>query len=148
MRDFTQRESHSAKIKSRASSLAFFSAESQRSFVVMPDLERDDEAAVEHGPSMLCADRTRRSLLLSALATGACLAAANSAFAEDDQSAADIRPQKGDLLVVSDGEHVGEIIKPGDLKLGGPPVRAWPKDPKTSLSPSWALTHSVTGHPA
>ena len=25
------------------------------------------------------------------------------------------------------------IIKPQDLKLGGPPVLAWPKDPKTSV---------------
>jgi rieske iron-sulfur protein len=78
------------------------------------------------------ADRTRRSLLLSALATGACLAAANSAFGEEDQPDAERRPQKGDLLVFSDGEHLGEIIKPGDLTLGGPPMRAWPKDPKTS----------------
>ena len=121
------------EFRSRASSHAFFSAESRRSFIVMPDSERDDEAAVEHGPTMLCADRTRRSLLLSALATGACLAAANSALAEEDQPGADMRPQKGDLLVVSDGEHVGEIIKPGDLALGGPPLRAWPKDPKTSV---------------
>ena len=25
------------------------------------------------------------------------------------------------------------MIKPQDLKLGGPPVRAWPKDPNTSV---------------
>jgi rieske iron-sulfur protein len=25
------------------------------------------------------------------------------------------------------------VIKPQDLKAGGPPVRAWPKDPKTSV---------------
>src|SRR5882757_7530348 len=87
----TSRSANHIRLKSnRASSRAFFSAESRRSFIVMPDSERDDEGAVEHGPTMPCADRTRRALLLSALATGACLAAANSAFAEDDQSAADI----------------------------------------------------------
>lgn len=82
---------------------------------------------------MSCADQTRRSLLLTALATGACLAAAKSAVAEEDRPGADTRPQKGDVLVVSDGEHEGEIVKPADLKLGGPSVRAWPKDPKTSV---------------
>jgi rieske iron-sulfur protein len=128
----TQKQ-RAGEFKSRASSLAFFLADSRRSFIVMPDSERDDEAAVEHGPTMLCAERTRRALLLSALATGACLAAANTVRAEDDQPGADMRPQKGDLLVISDGDHAGEIIKPGDLTLGGPPLRAWPKDPKTSV---------------
>ncbi len=78
-------------------------------------------------------DRTRRSLLLSALATGASLAAAKSALAEDDKPGSDERPQKGDLLVLSEGDHAGELVKPDELKLGGPPVRAWPKDPKTSV---------------
>ena len=34
---------------------------------------------------------------------------------------------------MSEGERAGEVIKPDDLKAGGPPVRAWPKDPKTSV---------------
>src|SRR5665213_1411239 len=79
-----------------------------------------------------CAGRTRRALLLTALATGACLATAPVA-ADDDPPGSDERPQKGDLLVVSDGDRAGEIIKPGDLKLGGPPLRAWPRDPATSV---------------
>ena len=37
------------------------------------------------------------------------------------------------MLVFSEGDRAGEIIKPEDLKAGGPPVRAWPKDPKTSV---------------
>lgn len=82
---------------------------------------------------MPCPGQTRRSLLLTALATTAGLAVQRSAVAEEDQPGADMRPQKGDLLVVSEGEREGEIIKPGDLKLGGPPVHAWPKDPKTSV---------------
>jgi rieske iron-sulfur protein len=98
----------------------------------MSESKRDDAAATEHGAIISRADRTRRSLLLTALATGACLATARPAAAEDDQPA-DMRPQKGDILVISDGEHEGEIVKPGDLKLGEPPLRAWPKDPKTSV---------------
>lgn len=78
-----------------------------------------------------CPDRKRRSFLLAALASGACLAA-KSVVAED-QPGSDERPQKGDVLVASEGEREGEVIKPGDLKLGGPPLRAWPKDPKTSV---------------
>ena len=81
--------------------------------------------------TMPCPDRKRRSLLLAALASGACLAA-KSVVAED-QPGNDERPQKGDVLVASEGQHEGEVIKPGDLKLGGPPLRAWPKDPKSSV---------------
>ena len=76
-------------------------------------------------------DKERRSLVLAALAAGACLAT-NSIVAED-RPGSDERPQKGDVLVVSEGEQEGEVIKPADLKLGGPPLRAWPKDPKTSV---------------
>jgi rieske iron-sulfur protein len=79
-------------------------------------------------------DPTRRRVILSALATGASLATVSKApAADDDQPGKDARPQKADLLVVSEGEHVGEVIKPENLKIGGPPVRAWPKDPKTSV---------------
>ncbi len=81
---------------------------------------------------MCRADQTRRTLILTALAGGACLAAA-VASADDDQPGSDERPQKGDLLVFTQGDHAGEVIKPEDLKPGGPPVHAWPKDPKTSV---------------
>jgi rieske iron-sulfur protein len=77
-------------------------------------------------------DHTRRLLLLTALATGACLAA-KPAKSDDDKPGSDERPQKGDLLVVSEGEQAGQVIKPDDLKLGGLPLNAWPKDPKTSV---------------
>lgn len=70
---------------------------------------------------------------MTALATGACLASSNSAIAEEDQPGSDERPQKADVLVYSEGERAGELIKPADLKAGGPPSRAWPKDPKTSV---------------
>jgi rieske iron-sulfur protein len=80
-----------------------------------------------------CSDPTRRALLLTALATGAYVASSGSAAAEEDQPGSDQRPQKADVLVFSEGEHAGEVIKPQDLKLGGPPVRAWPRDSKTSV---------------
>jgi rieske iron-sulfur protein len=79
-------------------------------------------------------DHTRRTLILTALAAGACIAASQSpAAADDDQPGSDERPQKADLLVFSEGDQEGQVIKPGGLKLGGPPVHAWPKDPKTSV---------------
>jgi rieske iron-sulfur protein len=79
-------------------------------------------------------DRTRRTLMLTALAAGVCIAASQSATAADeDQPGSDERPQKADLLVASEGDGEGQVIKPQDLKLGGPPLHAWPKDPKTSV---------------
>jgi Rieske Fe-S protein len=78
-------------------------------------------------------DPTRRALILTAVATGACLASLKSAVAEEDRPGSDERPQKADLLVFSEGERAGEVIQPQDLKAGGPPVRAWPKDPRTSI---------------
>jgi rieske iron-sulfur protein len=81
---------------------------------------------------MQCPRQTRRSLLLTTLATGAFLAG-RFAAAQEDRPGSDERPQKGDLLVLSEAEHEGKIIKAGDLKLGEPPLHAWPKDSKTSV---------------
>ena len=77
-------------------------------------------------------DQTRRTILLTALATAAGLATGEAA-AVDEQPGSDERPAKGDDLVYCEGEHAGEIIKPHDLPLGGPPVHAWPRDPETSV---------------
>jgi rieske iron-sulfur protein len=88
----------------------------------------DVERAATSGP-----DQTRRVLILTALATGACLASAGSSIAQEDVPGSSERPQKADVLVYSEGERAGDAIKPDDLKAGGPPVRAWPKDPKTSV---------------
>jgi Rieske Fe-S protein len=78
-------------------------------------------------------DPTRRTVILTALATAAGAAVCTPAVADEDQPGSDERPQKADVLVFAEGEHAGEVITPQDLKLGGPPVRAWPKDPKTSV---------------
>ena len=82
---------------------------------------------------MRCPKQTRRSLLLTTLATGAFLTGGRFAAAQEDQPGSSDRPKKGDLLVVSEGERAGDVIKPDDLKLGEPPLHAWPKDPKTSV---------------
>ena len=79
-----------------------------------------------------CSDPTRRALILTALAAGIA-ASKPAAAAGEDQPGSDERPQKADVLVFSEGEHAGEVIKPQDLKLGGPPVHAWPRDSKTSV---------------
>jgi rieske iron-sulfur protein len=86
---------------------------------------------------------TRRTLILTALATGACLASRKSTAADDDKPGSDERPQHGDVLVFSEGEHAGELIKPQDLRLGGPPVHAWPKDSKSSVVRSGSRLNEI-----
>jgi Rieske Fe-S protein len=89
-------------------------------------------------------DHTRRTLILTALAATVCVAASQSVSAADeDPPGSDERPQKADLLVVSEGDQEGQVIKPQDLKLGGPPMRAWPKDPKTSVIRSGSRLNEV-----
>jgi rieske iron-sulfur protein len=96
---------------------------------------------------MKCPFQTRRSLLLAALATSVGLAAdgiTSRAFAADEEPpGSDERPQKGDRLVQSEGDREGQIIKPDDLKLGGPPLHAWPQDPKTSVTRSGSRLNEI-----
>ena len=82
---------------------------------------------------MKCREPTRRLLVLTALAVGASLGASGAAADDDDQPGSDERPQKGDLLVFSEGAQEGAVISSSDLKPGGPLIHAWPKDPKTSV---------------
>ena len=99
----------------------------------MPDVASQVESdKAERDVLTACAVPTRRFLLASVLAAGAGLAAGRSARAQDDPGG-DERPQKDDLLVVSEGPNAGQIVKPSDLTPGGPPVHAWPKDPKTAV---------------
>jgi Rieske Fe-S protein len=76
---------------------------------------------------------TRRALVLGTLAAGASLSMVTAASAEDERPGSDKRPQSGDLLVVAEGEHEGELIKPETLKPGDPPLLAWPKDPESKV---------------
>ena len=43
------------------------------------------------------------------------------------------RPQAGDRFVFATGERKGNLITPGDLPIGGPPVTAYPMDPHTRI---------------
>ena len=74
----------------------------------------------------------RRQVLVTALAAGVALAAPARAD-EEPKPGSEERPQKGDVLVFAEDEHVGEVIKPDDLPLGGPQVMAWPMDPQTKV---------------
>jgi Rieske Fe-S protein len=82
-------------------------------------------------------------LLLGALVATACLGCSAPARAGEGPPGSDERPQKGDLLVLSEGDDEGQLIKPDGLKLGGPPVRAWPKDPKTSVVRSGSRLNEI-----
>jgi rieske iron-sulfur protein len=78
-------------------------------------------------------EKTRRALLIGALATTTYLACSTQVHAGEDAPGSDERPQKGDLLVFSEGDQEGKPVTAADLPAGGPPVHAWPKDPKTSV---------------
>jgi rieske iron-sulfur protein len=75
---------------------------------------------------------TRRALILGTLGAATCLSIA-AAAAEEERPGSDKRPQKGDLLVVAEGEREGKLITPEELKLGDPPLLAWPKDPESAV---------------
>lgn len=120
-------------------SVALFLAELQRPVYTMSDSDRSTATSLEcvgaEDPKAMpsCLFPTRRSLIVTALATGALIVAAGPGAADEDHPGSDERPQKTDVLVFAEGEHAGGVIKPEDLKLGGPPVHAWPKDSKTSV---------------
>jgi len=116
---------------------AFISAEFQRLLAGMSiappstHSSSSDDAADSHADA--CVEQTRRTLLLGALATTACLGCSTQARAGEDPPGSDERPQKGDVLVFSEGDKEGKLITPADLPAGGPPVHAWPQDPTTSV---------------
>lgn len=74
----------------------------------------------------------RRSLLKTALLVGVSLSSIGNALGKEAPSASE-RPREGDRFVLAEGEHAGAEIKPMDLPVGGPPVLAWPKDPKSGV---------------
>ncbi len=90
-----------------------------------------------------CAEQTRRTLLLGALASSVCLGCSTQVRAGEDAPGSDERPQKGDLLVFSEGDQEGKPVSAADLPTGGPPVHAWPKDPKTSVVRSGSRLNEI-----
>jgi Rieske Fe-S protein len=72
----------------------------------------------------------RRTLLRGAVGLGLTLPIAPVyAAQEDDPKKA--RPQAGDQFVYFSGDRKGQVVKSGDLPLGGPQTLAYPKDPAT-----------------
>jgi len=130
-------QSHNDALRRKFS--AFFSAEFQRLLACMSSSSSNilsssssSESAAEPEAGA-CAEQTRRTLLLGALATTACLGCSAQARADEDPPGSDERPKKGDLLVFSEGDQEGKVITAADVPPGSPPVHAWPKDPKTSV---------------
>src|SRR3954462_11697722 len=83
--------------------LAFFSAEFQRLLADMSRASFDTSSSssdnTAESDADACTEQTRRALLMSALATTACLACSTQVHAGEDAPGSDERPQKGDLLV-------------------------------------------------
>ena len=74
----------------------------------------------------------RRSVLKAALGTGLGLLSLKVVSAQDMEPR-NVRPQEGDRLVFTVGDRKGEVITSGNLPVGGPPVTAYPMDPRTSV---------------
>ena len=74
--------------------------------------------------------QARRAFLKSALLVGLGVPLVGEARG-DESPAASERPREGDRFV--DAESGRSELKPGDLPLDGPPVLAWPKDPKSGV---------------
>jgi Rieske Fe-S protein len=81
-------------------------------------------------PAGSVAVQARRLFLKSALLVGFGLPLVREALG-DESPAASERPREGDRFV--DAESGRNELKPGDLPLDGPPVFAWPKDPKSGV---------------
>lgn len=76
----------------------------------------------------------RRAFVCGALAAGIGFPAIRSARADDEtKTGADEKPQEGDHFVYAEGDNTNKPIPLADFKLGGPPVQAWPMDPKTKI---------------
>src|SRR3989475_8702638 len=74
----------------------------------------------------------RRAVVRAALGAGAFLCAPRRAGAQ----AGDLRtqrPQAGDRFVFAGGERIGQVITPGDLLAGKPPVMVYPIDPSSRV---------------
>jgi len=93
----------------------------------------DAAGSVTPGPSPVVGCVARRKLLVAVLAAGVGVVVNEAVRAQEDVPGADERPRKADLLVFAQGERAGQVIKPDDLPLGGPPAHAWPMDPATRV---------------
>jgi Rieske Fe-S protein len=76
--------------------------------------------------------RARRALLKAALGLGMSLPLVRAAGGQD-ADARKTRPQKDDRFVFRDGAREGQIVALADLRSGGPPITAYPIDPRTKI---------------
>src|SRR3989441_13090545 len=74
----------------------------------------------------------RRALLRAALGAGVFLCAPRHAAAQAGDPRTR-RPQPGDRLAFGGGERSGQLITPGDLLEGKPPVLVYPVDPTSRV---------------
>ena len=80
---------------------------------------------------------SRRTVLKSVIgAAGLSLALADTATGagKKKNDPRKIRPQEGDELVYPFWENDGRLITLDDIPLGGPPVLAYPRDPRTQVT--------------
>jgi Rieske Fe-S protein len=73
----------------------------------------------------------RRTLLTLALGLGLTVPAARRVGAQENPRTA--RPQTNDRFVFASGTRKGQVIALADLPAGGPPLTAYPIDPKTNI---------------
>ena len=76
--------------------------------------------------------RARRALLKVALGLGVSVPFVRAAGGQD-ADARKARPQKDDRFVFRDGAREGQIVALADLRSGGPPITAYPIDPRTKI---------------
>jgi Rieske Fe-S protein len=86
----------------------------------------------------------RRQVLAlgSAAMAACCLGACGSALAANPAPAAE-RPQKGDWLVIAEGEHEGKVVTLDMLSVGGAMMNAWPVDAETKTTRSKSRFNKV-----
>ncbi len=80
-----------------------------------------------------CDCPARRDFLKTALAAGVGVGLAGPAWTQEGKPGSEDRPRSDDLLVFSEGDQEGELIKPADLVLGATQTLAWPMDPATKV---------------
>jgi Rieske Fe-S protein len=79
-----------------------------------------------------------RRTLIQGLAVSTCMAAtqllAPAANADPAPGTRSSNPEPGDNLTFMSGARKGEIVKPGDVQIGQPPVLVYPMDPVTKTT--------------
>ena len=74
---------------------------------------------------------TRRDVLAGLSVLGLGIAAGTHPASAQPENE---RPREGDLLVLSEGENPSpKPLRLDDIRLGGPPIQAWPMDPASRV---------------